>query len=256
MDINDYFYAWKPALFRKKTRGMTTLQRGIYRELIDEYMITREPLPADDLALADIARVTLDVWLENKAMILPKFDEIDGVLHHEHCNDELNFQEKNSKKRSNASKKAAAKRWEHKKKPKMRTVCEPDANGMRSDATGQDRTGQDNKPLKSPSRFAEFWEQYPRQRRGSKEKAEAAYRKAADRDSEENIIAGVLRYSASDEVARGFAKGAQAWLNDDRWTNDYSIKAQERATMPNGKPDYMGGLMQSAQRAAKNTEGM
>lgn len=54
MDINDFFYAWKPALFRKKTRGMTTLQRGIYRELIDEYMITREALPADDLSLIHI----------------------------------------------------------------------------------------------------------------------------------------------------------------------------------------------------------
>lgn len=102
MDINDYFYAWKPALFRKKTRGMTTLQRGIYRELIDEYMITREPLPADDAALADIARVSPEVWAENKAVILPKFDEIDGVLHHEHCNEELDTQEKFASKKSKA----------------------------------------------------------------------------------------------------------------------------------------------------------
>lgn len=143
MDINDYFYAWKPALFRKKTRGMTTLQKGIYRELIDEYMLTREPLPADDNALADIARVSLEIWNENKAEILTKFDEQDGLLFHEHCNEELDFQDKDSRKKSKAGKKAASIRWKHKKKPIMRNECEPDANAMRFDATGQDRTGQD-----------------------------------------------------------------------------------------------------------------
>lgn len=252
MDINDYFFAWKPALFRKKTRGMTTLQKGIYRELIDEYMITREPLPADDLALADIARVTLEVWNENKAMILPKFDEIDGVLHHEHCNDELEFQEKNSKKKTKAGKKAASKRWEHKKKSKMRNGCEPDATAMRSDATGQDRTGHIN-PIAPLHRFDEFWDQYPRQRRGAKDKAELAYRKAITRDSADNVIAGLLRYAASDEVARGFAKGAAAWLNDDRWLNDYSIKAVSSAEK---KGDYFADLMTAGGNAAKNTEGV
>lgn len=258
MDINDYFYAWKPALFRHKTRGMTTLQKGIYRELIDEYMITREPLPADDIVLADIARVTLDVWNENKGMILPKFENVDGFLHHEHCNDELSFQDKKSSKRSKSSKKAALKRWEHKKKTIMRNQCESDAKPMRSDATGQDRTGQDINPLTPPpkkNRFEEFWEQYPRQRRGAKDKAEIAYRKAITRDTEESILSGLLSYAASDEVARGFAKGAAAWLNDDRWANDYAVKPQS-SKMPNGKPDYFGDLMTAAQGAAHNVKGI
>lgn len=158
MDINDYFYAWKPMLFRVKTRGMTTLQKGIYRELIDEYMITRLPLPSDDLALADIARVSIDVWNENKAPILAKFEIVNGELFHEHCNEELDFQDKNSRTKSKSGKKAAAKRWEHKQKPimrkscgsdaeAMRPACEPDAEGMRIDATGQDRTLQESLSL-------------------------------------------------------------------------------------------------------------
>lgn len=74
--------------------------------------------------------------------------------------------------------------------------------------------------------FPEFWEKFPSQRKGNKSKAEKAYRRAADRDSEGSILNGLISYCASDEVARGFAKGAEAWLNDDRWKNDYSKGAK------------------------------
>ncbi|MGI9345551.1 MAG: hypothetical protein ACR2PW_04720 [Gammaproteobacteria bacterium] len=33
----------------------------------------------------------------------------------------------------------------------------------------------------------------------------------------------VRSYAASAEVAQGYAKGAEAWLNDDRWRVDYSV---------------------------------
>ncbi len=145
MDINEYFYAWKPALFRSKTRGWTTLQRGIYRELIDEYMLTRAPLPNDDSVLADIARITIEIWLENKDKILTKFEVQEDFLYHEHCNEELDVQDKKSRKLSERAKKAAASRWKHKKKQKMLNVCLGDASPMLGDATGQDRTGQDKK---------------------------------------------------------------------------------------------------------------
>jgi hypothetical protein len=193
-------------------------------------------------------------------------------LHHEHCNEELDVQERFASKKSKAGKKAALKRWEHKKKRNMRSSCDGYATAMRSDATGQDRTGQDIIPLISPKKpqaknqkkeeggnetqFQKFWDQFPRQRRGSKDKALQAYIKAIERDTEQSILAGTLAYAASDEVARGFAKGAQAWLNDDRWTNDYAVVSKGLRQMPNGKRDYMDGLMNAAQNAARATEGM
>lgn len=150
MDINDYFYAWKPALFRKRTRGMNIVQRGIYRELIDEYMLTREPLPADDLALADIARISIDIWNENKAAVLAKFEKVGEFLHHEHCDGELEFQDRSSVKKSKDGKTAASKRWEQKKKLKMRSVCDDDATTMpdQCELMQQDRTGQDKERKK------------------------------------------------------------------------------------------------------------
>lgn len=72
--------------------------------------------------------------------------------------------------------------------------------------------------------FEDLFEIFPSQRKGNREKAEAAYRQALKRDTHENIMFGLKSYLDSDEVKRGFAKGAAAWLNDDRWKTDYTAK--------------------------------
>lgn len=94
-------------------------------------------------------------------------------------------------------------------------------------------------PLKEMECFEDFWIMFPRQRRGNKEKAEIAYRKAIkeNRATEKEIIDGVRKYQGSDEVQRGYAKGAAAWLNDDRWSVDYTVTQRDER-----KADYMDGL--------------
>ncbi len=74
--------------------------------------------------------------------------------------------------------------------------------------------------------FEDFWTLFPKQRRGNREKALRAYRKALKekRTTEEEIINGVKAYQNSSEVRNGYAKGAAAWLSDDRWDCDYSQK--------------------------------
>ena len=82
--------------------------------------------------------------------------------------------------------------------------------------------------------FDQFWRVYPKQRAGNREKAMAAYRKAVKRGfSEADILAGAHAYAASREVAERFAKGAAAWLNDDRFTHDYSEAPNGRKNYPN-----------------------
>lgn len=89
----------------------------------------------------------------------------------------------------------------------------------------QNRTDTEINPLTplqgDDGSFEEFWMLFPKQRAGSKAKALAAYRQALKRASHDEIMGGLKAYVESDEVARGFAKGAAAWLNDDRWTCDY-----------------------------------
>ena len=80
------------------------------------------------------------------------------------------------------------------------------------------------KPYKES--FEQFWSIYPKQRAGSKEKAYISFCKAIkeNRATEEKIIHSAELYAKSDEVKRGFAKGCAAWLNDDRFNNDYGDK--------------------------------
>lgn len=69
--------------------------------------------------------------------------------------------------------------------------------------------------------FDQFWAKFPKDRAGSKDKAFAAWGAAIKRATSSEIILAVDGYASSDEVAKGYAKGAAAWLNDDRWTVAY-----------------------------------
>lgn len=93
--------------------------------------------------------------------------------------------------------------------------------------------------------FEEFWDAYPRQRRGNKQKALKAFLRATERGLRREIVQGCHRYAASEEVAVGRAKGCEAWLNDDRWTFDYT--PPKTAT----KKDYMQEQMEAAARAVR-----
>lgn len=87
----------------------------------------------------------------------------------------------------------------------------------------------DNNKEKYKKEFDEFWLIYPKQRAGSKEKAYKSFCKAIDekRVTIEKIMESVKLYSKSDEVAKGFAKGCAAWLNDDRFNNFYKQEPKE-----------------------------
>lgn len=71
--------------------------------------------------------------------------------------------------------------------------------------------------------FADFWAVYPKQRVGNKDKARAAFLRAVKRSglTAEQITAKAAEYAQGEEVARGYAKGAEAWLNDDRFLRSY-----------------------------------
>lgn len=89
----------------------------------------------------------------------------------------------------------------------------------------------DNK--KEKNNFDDFWKEYPKKRAGSKQKALKAYLQVLKekRCSETNLLFSVKMYAKSEEVERGYAKGCQAWLNDDRFNNDYSRKENKTTNM-------------------------
>jgi len=91
-----------------------------------------------------------------------------------------------------------------------------------------------------PDLFEQFWQAFPRQRRGDRDKALTAYRKALAKTTEDKIHAAVIRYASSRDVAQGFAAGAAAWLNNAGYDNN-PIPASAKPS--DGLTDYERGLL-------------
>lgn len=76
--------------------------------------------------------------------------------------------------------------------------------------------------------FDLFWKEYPKKRAGNSKKAYKAYCEVINegRADVEKLLQAVKDYAQSEEVAKGFAKGCAAWLNDDRFNCEYKLKKQ------------------------------
>ena len=92
----------------------------------------------------------------------------------------------------------------------------------------QKKAEPEKKPTALEVAFEEFWKEFPKQRIGNKEKAKSAFAAAVKRSGmlAFQLVAKAREYARSDEVAKGFAKGAQAWLNDDRFLRSYTPETQ------------------------------
>lgn len=153
MTPDEYWFPWFPARFRRKTMHLTPAQRGIYRDLIDYYMETREKLPDNDIALARIVGVTIDEFKQHSDLIKSFFVSDGGFLYHDFCNEQLDAQEGKAKKRSKIAKNASKSRWskdtdiKDKNASSMHRASSKHPSsmheGMLRDATGQDRTRED-----------------------------------------------------------------------------------------------------------------
>lgn len=80
-----------------------------------------------------------------------------------------------------------------------------------------------------PDDFLKFWAVYPKKRAGSRDKAYSAYCRVLKerRATSAELLASAQKYATSEEVARGFAKGCAAWLNDDRFLVSYEQSPEE-----------------------------
>lgn len=93
--------------------------------------------------------------------------------------------------------------------------------------------------------FLEFWELYPRQRRGDKDQAYRAWKKVLkdEKSTERKILDGLDRYRNSREVKEGYSKGAAAWLNAGKYNDNY-----EEPTSDNTK-SYSSTIIDATSRA-------
>lgn len=134
------WYPWYPGLYRAATRHLTLSEDGAYRRLIDEYMITRQPLPDDDASLARICGISREEWASVSTAVRAFFKSRKGMLRLGRCDAELDAQDRRAQNRSEVARKGASVRWNKNNKIDATSI----RGAMLSDATGQDRTGHNN----------------------------------------------------------------------------------------------------------------
>ena len=105
------WFPWYPTLYRADTADLTLAEDGAYRRLIDEYMVTRRPLPDNDQALARITGVSLAEWLDLSSRLRHFFTANNRTLHHKRCDIELDRQDRHTRLRTEVGKKGAEARW-------------------------------------------------------------------------------------------------------------------------------------------------
>jgi len=247
--MSEYWYPFFPEEYRKATRHLTAEQDGIYRRLIDEYMLTREPLPDDDISLARIAGVSDIKWLDAKRMVIAYFTHKNGFYSHKFCDNQLDVQDKRSKRRSLSAEKAAKKRWKN-HKPKQRLKCDRYASPMRGDATVTDTSTDTERKKVYTSEFENFWKSWIPYKTGKGSKSEAFkfYKKSAKEISHEKIIECSRQYCQFCQSTDCNTKNVFRWLDKRGWEDDYEIPAKGH-TSANGKESYSSQILTASERA-------
>lgn len=179
-------------------------------------------LPNDDKKLARMARCTPREWTRIKEEVLDFWYIEDDKLYQKKLNEVRQMVAVKSQK----AKTAADAKWLKSKDSgnadasakHMPQGCQPKPKPKPK----KEEEAKASPKKKTNPAFIDFWEIYPKQRAGSEQKALASFERALKRASFEDIFSGVVRYAQSREVAEGYAKGAAAWLNDDRWTSEYA----------------------------------
>lgn len=238
MNNSEYWYPWYPTIFKSNTLHLTPEQDGLYRRLIDHYMESREPLPDNDHALARICGVDIECFKHASSILRAFFKQDGGLLKHDFCNRMLDDQDKRSHKRTLIAEKAAKKRWSQvAENKKQNASCMLDA--MLGDATGQDKTIQNNKDIiLPPSRGIpkpddvsdEVWRDHLKNRKAKKqpisETALKAMRKEADK------LGWTLEQALNESCARGWASFKAEWVgnnqNKTQATNPLKAAAKQR----------------------------
>lgn len=182
------WYPWYPAIYRADTMHLTAEQDGIYRRLIDHYMETRNLLPESMVALARITGVDVQCFEHAWSILKAYFKhEKGGGYRHIFCDNMLDVQDSRSRRRSETAKVAANKRWKNSDKNqdvKCYQHTNSNANAMLANATGQDRTVEDNKLSSRKTEFPDWlpmqdWKDYTVMRKKIKKPmTEAAVKQA------------------------------------------------------------------------------
>jgi uncharacterized protein YdaU (DUF1376 family) len=225
-----FYYSWYPTVFRADTQKLGPFEDGVYRRLIDEYMLTRSPLENDDRGLARIAGITSEEWAKVKTQVVSYFKAEGLFLHHTFC-DEMLSADSNRIRTSRTNGKNGGRPSYSKTSLTTHSVTggETRANPVGSPRTELNRTKQEKKPPSEPKKtrkeysaeFDQFWNSYPGPRREEKPAAFHEWQDAISKTPPQEIIAAVQRYCLTSQVVEGFAPRPAKWLKMERFNEQF-----------------------------------
>jgi len=113
-----HVHDWYPFFvvdYRRDTYDLSLEEDATYRRLIDEYMITRQPLPNDDAVLARIVGIPKTEWTRLAPKVRRYFKAKNDRLWHKRCELELRAQNaRHNRFQERAKKGGIAKALKHK----------------------------------------------------------------------------------------------------------------------------------------------
>lgn len=232
-DWLDYWYPRFPVRYRRKTISWRDLRlHGAYCLLIDHYMLTKEAIPDDDGAIANILGCDLAEWLAVADKVRSMFEARDGKLYQSTCDEELRKQrriaDRNRRNGKGGGRPKGSTNKEKTEKPSGLPVATQSGGQKKPhNITEQNTTspslhsGEDSPP---PARAAQaalladfkvWYAKYPR--KVAPRKAEGAYLAARRRGATaEDLLAGLDRYMRTKPEYADWAHPT-TWLNGDRW---------------------------------------
>ena len=210
------YYSHHIGDYRRDTAHLSLLEHGVYRQMLDTYYLSEEPLPLDEARLMRSLCVrNADEMQAVKNLLADFFIAADCGYLHKRCTKEIAaFQAKSA-----AAKASAEVRWHRENPPK-------DATAMRSHSD----SNANHKPITNKtltSAFASFWLAYPRKK--NKAIAEKAFAKLRpDAELLQTILKAVegARESADWRKSDGqFIPHPATWINARGWEDGDGVVA-------------------------------
>lgn len=181
-----------------------------YRRMLDLYYMSEKPLPPSPEAVARKIRLDLDI---TESVLAEFFTKTEEGYRHTRCDAELaRYQRQVESNRASGAKGG---------RPKTESVTdsEPTTN------PNQIQIQKKNKTISSaaPTRFADFWECWPRShRKVGRATCEAKWKRHGFDAIADRIIAYVGAMKESDQWKQGFEPAPLTFLNQRRWEDEES----------------------------------
>lgn len=175
-----------------------------YRRLLDFYYISEKEIPLDTESVARKIRLDLDV---TESVLNEFFDKTENGYFHSRCDSEIRKYQHQV-----ATNRDLGKRGGRPKKTESVTETKPNINPNRN------RNRINTITSVAPTRFDEFWDNWPTSKRKvAKNACKAKWMHLALDPLTDEINASVTRLKASEQWLTGFDPAPLTYLNQKRW---------------------------------------